>query len=230
MEVAGCMYLDEQDYVQWTGLGIYSKPADYLAFVKDFPKADLTIVKAATNAHVNAAVATLQGKRGPRPEHELGEKRRELGEWSEIAKELGIKLADVVQDLIDGKAEIATVDPEVWKQQREEAAAAAAAARAEEAANTKGALNSAEFVELLKKKIDPKDRVVRIEGDGTGSMRSGQVFVNFYNLPKSEAGASRGEQPPHVRDRRVRSAEPRRESGQGQDRAADQQSGVRSYT
>ena len=43
--LAGGMYLDEKNHVQWTGLGPYSDAKDVVAFLEDFPKADRSRLK-----------------------------------------------------------------------------------------------------------------------------------------------------------------------------------------
>lgn len=196
--IAACMYLDSQDHVEWAALTGYSDAQKTADFMKDFPKADFTMIKAFAHAQLQyaykklhgAVVMTMNGEPKPWSEHELEDARKDLGAWLEIGKDAGLPFkAEFLQeakDLVEGKtpAKIVNVDEVKQTMKREEDDARA---KAEEVAkNTKGALTIGEFVELLRKKIDPKDRVLKIEGDGTGSMRSGQVFVQLYNIPKSE--------------------------------------------
>jgi len=61
MEWAGAMYLDNQDHVKWIGLGRYSDVDDFLEFVKNFPKADLNMVKAVTKAKIKMLEQFIDG-------------------------------------------------------------------------------------------------------------------------------------------------------------------------
>lgn len=42
---AGAMFLDENNHVQWNGIGEYDEVQNTLDFVKNFPKADFSILK-----------------------------------------------------------------------------------------------------------------------------------------------------------------------------------------
>ncbi len=47
MLLAGCMFLDENNHVKWTGISEYSKTEEMEKFVENFPGAYLDIVKGA---------------------------------------------------------------------------------------------------------------------------------------------------------------------------------------
>ena len=198
--VGACMYLDGQGHVQWDQLGLAAQPPAIEAFMKDFPKADFGGIKVHATYYTQhyfnklrgAVVMTMNGEPRPWSESELEDARKDLGAWLEIAKEVKVSfkphLLQECKDLVEGKTPAKMIDPEAWKAEKKQQEEAAAEARREKAENTKGALTAAEFVELLEKKIDPKDRVLKIQGDESGSMRSGQVIVSFYNVPKSARG------------------------------------------
>lgn len=196
--IAACMYLDAQDHVQWAQIGGYAKPSDCASFMADFPQADFGGIKALALASIKyayqklhgAVVMTMNGEPVGRSESELADTRKSLGEWMGIAKEAKLQLkADFLQecqDLVDGKTPAKVIDPEAWKAERKQKEDAAAAEAKDKAENTKGALTQTEFVELLEKKIDAKDRILKIQGDEKSSIKSGQVYVTLYNIPKSE--------------------------------------------
>lgn len=196
--VAACMYLDAQDHVQWEALHHNATAAQCSSFMKDFPQADFTGIKAQAIYNIKythgrlrgAIVMTMNGKPLPESETALEDARVHLGVWLGVAEDVKLQLNPAFlqecKDLVDGKTPPTMIDPVAWKAERQREDDAAAAAKKEKAESTKGALTAAEFVELLEKKIDPKDRILKIEGDERGSMRSGQVFVHLYNVPKSE--------------------------------------------
>ena len=92
--LAGCLYLDEKDHVQWDGLTEYSDGAKALDFVKDFPGADYRILKpfAAKKAKYLAAYAAGQivmkvnGVAKPLSEEEQGRSKVEAEQWEDVAK------------------------------------------------------------------------------------------------------------------------------------------------
>lgn len=195
--VAACMYLDSQDHVQWDAMGGYSKPETCAAFMKDFPQADFSGIKALAVAAINyaykklhgAIVMTTNGEPKPWNDNELGEARKDLGAWLEIAKDAKLTLKPdflaEAKDLVDGKTPAKLVNVEEFKADQKRKDDDAKALAEEKAKNTKGALTIGEFVELLNK-VDAKDRILKIKGDDSGSMRTGQVFVTLYNIPKTE--------------------------------------------
>jgi len=195
-DVAACMYLDAQDHVQYDALSMHTSASHVAEFMKEFPKADFSGIKVCVIFQAKYLVSKLKGATWvvngePQPvsDHELGEVRKNLEAWSEIGKEVGVKFAQPVLDLIEGKVAPTKVDPEAVKAQIRQEEAEAAAARTEEAKNTPGAMSAAQFVEALQSKINAEGRVVRIDGKVRGT---GQIYVNFYNIPAGEAKANRG--------------------------------------
>lgn len=49
--IGACMFLDDKNHVQWTGVGMYSSLADLKAFAEKFPGADLSLVNALIQRH-----------------------------------------------------------------------------------------------------------------------------------------------------------------------------------
>ena len=161
--VAGCMYLDAQDHVQWAGLTGYSNASAVSEFMKEFPKADFDGIKALVFAQTKHLVAQLKGATWvingePKPAsmHELGEARKELETWSAIGKEVGLKAAPLVQDLIDGKVAPTVVDPEEMKAKMKVEQEEAEAAKAEEVKKTPGAMSFNKFADWLESKVKVK--------------------------------------------------------------------------
>lgn len=196
-QMAACMYVDAQDHVQWEQLGLHDKPAVVLEFAKDFPKADFGAIKAWVATQFRYIKGKMLGQVAfsdggnvkPWSDHELGEARSDLGLWAEVAKAVDFKVPGDIQDLIDGKLEAKQVDPEAFAAQHKLKQEEAAAARAEEIEKTPGAQSYDEFKEYLASKLKLDGRVVRISGHSKGS---GQMFVNFFNLPEAVVGAGRG--------------------------------------
>lgn len=196
--VAACMYLDAQDHVQWDALTGYASAQKSADFMSEFPQADFSGIKALAFASVNYAykklhgsiVMTMAGEPQPWNEHQLEDARKDLGAWLEVAKDAKLTFkADFLaeaKDLVEGKTPAKMINVDEFKAEQKQRDDEAKAKAEEKAKNTKGALTSAEFVELLNKELDAKDRILKIEGDRSGSMRSGQVFVQLYNVPKSE--------------------------------------------
>jgi hypothetical protein len=60
--LAACMYLDEKEHVQWDGVSEYSDADDVLAFVKTFPKADMTVLKKWIPAKIKYLEKSLSGE------------------------------------------------------------------------------------------------------------------------------------------------------------------------
>lgn len=92
--LGGCMYLDAKDHVVWTGLTEYSNEADVLSFVKDFPRADYSILRPFTRAKLKYLegkasgkhVTTINGVPQPVREEDIGRAKKELDQWEDIAK------------------------------------------------------------------------------------------------------------------------------------------------
>lgn len=57
MSVSGCMFLDENGHVKWSGVSHYSSLADLKRFAESFPEADLTAVKGMIEAEERRAIA-----------------------------------------------------------------------------------------------------------------------------------------------------------------------------
>lgn len=95
-QFAGAMYLDGQGHVQWEGLGVYSNDDKVMNFVKDFPHADLRIIKDLAKAKIKylsqiisgQAVWKINGVPQTPSEEEIGEKRKELENWEELSRRL----------------------------------------------------------------------------------------------------------------------------------------------
>jgi len=91
-EWAGAMYLDEQGHVAWTGLGRYSTAEEFLAFVSDFPQADLSIVKKVAAAKIKFSSQMISGERVlsinkvPQPLSESDKQRysKDLEIWEKV--------------------------------------------------------------------------------------------------------------------------------------------------
>lgn len=89
--LAGVMYLDSQKHVQWHGLTEYSKDSDVLDFVKDFPKADFSILRSVAKLklkYLERAAAggikiTINGE-DRTTEEDIGRWRAELETWQAI--------------------------------------------------------------------------------------------------------------------------------------------------
>ncbi|NIT79704.1 MAG: hypothetical protein GWN58_33655 [Anaerolineae bacterium] len=91
---AGAMYLDEKGHVQWSGLHEYSDEQDMLQFVKDFPKADLSVLKVIVPMKIKflkgrlsgEVVMTMNGKPVPVSEMDKKEWTAELKVYEDILK------------------------------------------------------------------------------------------------------------------------------------------------
>lgn len=62
VNLAACMYLDENDHVQWSGISAFSEAEKILEFVQNFPEADLSNVKDAVLVAKAMAKRTASGK------------------------------------------------------------------------------------------------------------------------------------------------------------------------
>jgi len=93
-EWGGAMYLNEQDHVKWDGLQRYSDPENFMAFLKNFPKADMTMIKKVVPGKIKLYQDLIDGKRvltvnnkpQERSEREIESDKKELAAWEEIAK------------------------------------------------------------------------------------------------------------------------------------------------
>lgn len=190
--LGACMYLDAQGHVQVAVVGPYDKPAKVLEFVKHYPKADFNSIKAWVlkqfvyiKAKLLGNVAfTVNNEVKPWSDHELGEFRKDLAEWAEVAKAVDLKVSAEIQDLIDGKIESKQIDPAAWKVQQQLRQEQLEAEKAKEVERTPGALNRAKFIEYLESLVKLDGRTLKIDS----SRDTDQMFINFINLPKGEGG------------------------------------------
>lgn len=92
--LGGCMYLDAKGHVQWTGISQYSDGAEVLNFVKEFPKADYSILKQFTAAKIRYLTVRAEGKAThsingvpvPVTEEDMGRAKKELDSWQDVGK------------------------------------------------------------------------------------------------------------------------------------------------
>ena len=195
--LGGCMYQDEQDHIEWAQLSGYAKPSQVLEFVKEFRQADFGMIKVFTAkqfAYIKAKMLgrlalTVNDKLIPWSDRELGEARKDLEIWAEVAKAVGINVPADIRDLIDGKIEAQQIDPDAFNAQRKLREEEAAAAQAEEVARTPGALSYKGFIEYLESKADLKGRVLSIRDRAHAST---MLYINFFNLPEADVRANRG--------------------------------------
>jgi hypothetical protein len=190
--IAACMFLDENDHVQWAVLGFGSNPDKVYEFIRDFPKADRMGIKALVIQQLSYIKGKLEGRLvfvmndNPQPwsDHELGEARNSLEEWAEVAHQIGLKVPESIQNLIDGKVAPQKVDPEEFKAEQKKREDDAKARLTEEAKNTPGALSRAQFIERLQSKVKMNGRVLNVSPDrGDYS----DLFVNLYNASEADA-------------------------------------------
>jgi len=93
----GAMFLDENGHVQWEGVGPYSNVRKFLAFVKAFPGADMSLLRKVVPAKLRhldqlltgKAFFTMNGVRQPRSEAEDESTRQEMHVWQKIGDLLG---------------------------------------------------------------------------------------------------------------------------------------------
>lgn len=98
----GCMYLDKDDHVQWSGVTEYSDAKKFLEYINDFPKADFSLIKkwAAAKIHYYKKIAgthalrtTINGVLVPmtdaEKENDMNRAKEEVAQWEEIAKLVG---------------------------------------------------------------------------------------------------------------------------------------------
>lgn len=99
----GCMYLDNNDHVQWSGVTEYSDAKNFLEYINDFPKADFSLIKKWAAAKIyyykkiaagtHALRTTVNGVLVPvtdlEQENEMNRAKEEVAQWEEIAKLVG---------------------------------------------------------------------------------------------------------------------------------------------
>ena len=84
---AACMYLDEENHVQWTGISEYSDCDKALTFVQQCPNADLSVLKCWSNAKARYCNQILSaGTSFGTPLSELDKERyqREYKVWTQV--------------------------------------------------------------------------------------------------------------------------------------------------
>jgi hypothetical protein len=195
--IAACMYLDGQDHVQWDALGWGTSSAKVLEFFGDYPQADFGAVKVFAAQRIKELLGSLLGKTvmtmngQPRPDsdHELGEKRKELETWADIAKKVGLHVPAEAQDLIDGKVEPKQFDPEAFAQSQKLRQEKIDEAKAQ-AANSAGALNGADFGKRIRSKAKMKGWTLDIDEPN----QHGSIGVWFHDGSGGRSVGSRNTQ------------------------------------
>ena len=94
VEWGGAMYLDSKGHVQWTGVGQYTNDEKMLEFVKAFPDSDLSVMKKVVPAKIRYLTRRISGDSGllmngvkvQMSEEDIGEARKDLDIWQDIAK------------------------------------------------------------------------------------------------------------------------------------------------
>jgi hypothetical protein len=92
------MYLDEKGHVAWTGVGPYSDENAFLAFVRTFPDADLSMIKKIVPAklrHLRGMISgeiffTINGVRQEQSARDVERLNNELAAWEEIGTTIGL--------------------------------------------------------------------------------------------------------------------------------------------
>lgn len=90
----GGMYLDDKGHVQWRALSVYMKAEDALAFVRDFPRADVGLITGIARKKVQYLQLCIAGELQlhingtPRPwtEAERQSHERDLLVWQDTAR------------------------------------------------------------------------------------------------------------------------------------------------
>jgi len=95
-DVAGCLYLDTENHVQWASITAYSKPEDALAFARDFGKgsvgADRFLYWAMQKAKLSQALAdgkahfTVNGEKQERSETDKARDVQEAQVWVQVVE------------------------------------------------------------------------------------------------------------------------------------------------
>jgi len=92
VEWGGALYLDENEHIQWEGVGPYSDERKILAFVETFPGADMSALRKVVPAKLRYLKGRLSGEivmtvnKVPQPMSEADVERtqNELAIWEEI--------------------------------------------------------------------------------------------------------------------------------------------------
>jgi hypothetical protein len=103
--VAGNLYLDSQDHVQFGQLNEYSEAAQCAEFVEDFPKADFKVLKIWVFHKIKycymmitgKAHWTINGEPKPTSDEDKGRHLDEVKIWLKLAKKLNVNIPDVVE-------------------------------------------------------------------------------------------------------------------------------------
>ena len=96
VDVAACMYLDEQGHVAWDSVTMYSEPAEALEFIQTFglkcEGASRLVIWAERKAHVASKFATgqafitMNGVRQDRDETQRATDQKESEIWAKVAR------------------------------------------------------------------------------------------------------------------------------------------------
>lgn len=106
-ELAGCLYLDSSDKVQFGTLGVYSSAEECLEFMKDFPKFEGTkrlgiwAVKKLEFCYkmmTGKAHWVINDVKQETSDSDKGRYRDEAKAWSQLAKKLGQSYPDFVDE------------------------------------------------------------------------------------------------------------------------------------
>lgn len=106
MLIAGCMYSDENNHIHWSGVSEYTSAKDALAFVNDFPLADLRTLTVWAmkkivflNALINGkAYFTMIGEKQEATEADKVRNTEERDEWQNV-----INALRVIREKADGR-------------------------------------------------------------------------------------------------------------------------------
>jgi hypothetical protein len=88
------MYLDSKNHVVWSQISEYSKAGEILEFVRSFPQSDFSILKKFAPKKIAYLKASAEGRvvwkingvPQPPKEEDMGEARKELEVWEDIAR------------------------------------------------------------------------------------------------------------------------------------------------
>lgn len=92
IEWGAAMYLNDKGHVQWTGIGPYSDEQKILAFITEFPDADMRELRKVVPAKLKYLRAmirgevfmTINGVRQPLSEADVARMQNEVAIWEEI--------------------------------------------------------------------------------------------------------------------------------------------------
>lgn len=98
--LAGCMFLDEKEYVQWDGLNEYSKAQEVLDYITNFPQANLDKLKVWCRQKIKYTEGRISGKFKwtinnvvqSDSETKIEEYKNELVIWQQCVDKLGPSL------------------------------------------------------------------------------------------------------------------------------------------